>query len=66
MKRCLYIPPPNDSDPSKADALIVLFPGIGLTPDQYSDVAKAIQQEARTAYNQSMYIVVAKFFNNLG
>lgn len=65
VKRGLFLPPVKGG-PSATEAVVVIFPGIALAPEQYSEVAKAIQLEALASYNQSLYIVVAKFFNNLG
>jgi hypothetical protein len=67
VKRALFLPPANGSLPAAdADAVVVVFPGIGMGPKAYGGVARAVQETLEVNYDIKAYVVVAKFFNNLG
>lgn len=67
VKRALYLPPGNGTEPAAvAEAVVVVFPGIGMGPSAYAGVARAVQEALAAQYDVKAYVVVAKFFNNLG
>lgn len=67
VKRALYLPPGNGTVPAaEAEAVVVVFPGIGMGPKAYAGLALALQQALAANYDIQAYVVVAKFFNNLG
>jgi hypothetical protein len=63
LKKCVFLPPPGGM---KTDVVIVLFTGIGLPPHTYTGIAAAIQEACQRDYNMGAYVVISKFFNNLG
>ncbi|EWM29418.1 hypothetical protein Naga_100042g35 [Nannochloropsis gaditana] len=81
VKKSLFLPPgsrssgtssPQEDTSSQpptsveADMVLVLFPGIGMGPAAYRETALAIQDALAANYDVKAYVVVAKFFNNLG
>ena len=66
LKRCLHLPPEATSDLASTNAIIIFYPGIGMAPRHYNETAFAIQKALSETYGLQTYIVVAKFFNNLG
>ena len=47
--------------PPNPDTLVVIFPGYGLAPEQYSPLAEAIQRRSET----EIWVVVPKFIRNI-
>ncbi len=67
VRRALFLPPGNGTLPAaEAEAVVVVFPGIGMGPKAYAGVARALQEALAASYDIKAYVVVAKFFNNLG
>lgn len=67
VKRALFLSPGNGTLPaSETEAVVVIFPGIGVGPKAYAGMARAVQEALATSYDIKAYVVVAKFFNNLG
>ncbi len=74
LRKCLFLPPQSSTAATdevaaahpSTDMVIVFYPGIGLPPAAYKETALAIQEALHSNYELQAYVVVAKFFNNLG
>lgn len=68
LRKCLHLPPQKQgtADIASVNAIIIFFPGIGMGPKHYNETALAIQRSLSETYGLQTYIVIAKFFNNLG